>query len=63
MSKLFLNVLPAIHEQGTLIIQADKEIFRSPAKAVTDMNGRRIAQGEFRLTVRTDVLFLKKIKN
>jgi hypothetical protein len=59
VSILELDVLPAVFEGGTFIIQADKQNFRSPAKAVTNVNRGRFAAGHRGLATRTDMDFVK----
>jgi hypothetical protein len=63
MAVLELDMLPTGRKKTALVVQTDKQVFRPPAKPVTDMNGRRMTQDEFCLAVRTAMLLLEKIKN
>jgi hypothetical protein len=56
---LELDMLPAIFEGGTFIVQADKEHLRPPAKAVTNVDRRRFAAGHRSLAAWADMDFVK----
>jgi hypothetical protein len=56
---LELYVLPAIFKNGAFIVQADKEDFRSPAKAIADMDRGGFTAGHFGLAAGADMDFVK----
>ncbi len=58
MTVTFLELLPAFAKKGAIVVEADKEQFRTPAQAVANMKSRGLAARKLLPTVGTKMGFL-----
>ena len=53
MAVHFLELLPAVDKEGTLVVKADKHDFASPAQSVANVERGSMAAGEACIAVGT----------
>jgi hypothetical protein len=61
MAIAFLELLPAFCEDGTVVVEADKQDIRTPSQAITDVKRRGLAAGEAFLAIGAVVFFVGQL--
>jgi hypothetical protein len=59
MTVLHFDIFPSLEEEGTMIVQTDKEHFRAPAETVADMDGRGFTAGHPLIAMRAGMDLIK----